>query len=87
MTRIEISLEEYNDLKENISIRDKELHEQEHNILELEKLNIELFSELYDIVHGAAVYDRLFKWDKTTENAKILLEKYESKWKSPEIEF
>ena len=87
MTRIEISLEEYNDLKQNIEIRDKQLHEQEHEVLELEKLNLELYSELYDIVNGAAVFDRVFKWNKTIENAKTLLKKYEDKWKSSGIDF
>ena len=87
MARIEISLEEYNDLKENISIRDKQIHDQEHEIIELEKLNLELFSELYDIVNGAAVFDRVFKWNKTIENAQILLKKYEEKWKSSGIDF
>lgn len=88
MARIEISLDEYNDLKENISIRDNELHKLEHNILELEKINLELYSELYDIVFGAALYDRLIKWEKTIENAKLVLKKYEeSKKEDSTIDF
>lgn len=81
MTRIEISLDEYNELKKSISDKDNEIHKQEHIIIELEKMNLDLYSELYDIVNGAAIFDRLFNWNKTIKDAEMLLKEYKEKYK------
>lgn len=76
MTRIEISLKEYNELKETIKTLEEKNLNGEKALNELSRINSELYNELQEIVEGAAFFDRVFKWNKTIQNAKNIIEKY-----------
>lgn len=77
MARIEISLNEYETLKENIKKLEETNVQLEKAINEISNSNKELFDELQEIVNATAFVDRVFKWKKTIQNAKKILKKYE----------
>jgi len=77
MARIEISLNEYETLKENIKKLEETNVQLEKAMNEISNSNKELFDELQEIVNGTAFVDRVFKWKKTIQNAKKILKKYE----------
>lgn len=77
MARIEISLNEYETLKENIKKLEETNVQLEKAINEISNNNKELFDELQEIVNATAFVDRVFKWKKIIQNAKKLLKKYE----------
>ena len=57
MTRIEISLKEYNELKETIKTLEEKNLIGEKALNELSRINSELYNELQEIVEGAAIFD------------------------------
>lgn len=73
MARIEISLEEYNELKNTIKRLENENGEQLKNIQHLNDLLIVYREELDEIINSSAFFDRVFKWDEVTKNAKKIL--------------
>ena len=77
MARIEISLEEYNELKNTIQKLETEIVDKDKIIEELKTMNDELYAELDDIVIGSTLFERIFQWTILTESAKEILEKYE----------
>jgi hypothetical protein len=79
MARIEISLKEYNELKNTIETLENEKVEKEKVIRELNETIDELFDELDNVVNGSAFFERLFRWKTITQNAQEILEKYETK--------
>ena len=79
MARIEISLEEYNSLKDTISKLEQNNLENEKNIQEMNDVLIDMYDELYDLVNETGFLNRVFAWNKTTQNAREILEKYENK--------
>lgn len=79
MARIEISLKEYNELKNTIKTLENEKVEKEKVILELNETIDELFDELDNVINGSAFFERLFRWKTITQNAQEILEKYETK--------
>ena len=79
MARIEISLEEYNELKDTISKLEQNNLENEKAIQEMNDVLTEMYDELYDLVNETGFLNRVFAWNKTTQNAQEILEKYEKK--------
>jgi hypothetical protein len=79
MARIEISLEEYNGLKDTISKLEQNNLENEKAIQEMNDVLTEMYDELYDLVNETGFLNRVFAWNKTTQNAQEILEKYEKK--------
>ena len=79
MARIEISLEEYNELKDTISKLEQNNVENEKTIQEMNDVLTEMYDELYDLVNETGFLNRVFAWNKTTQNAQEILEKYEKK--------
>ena len=77
MARIEISLDEYNKLKETIKELEDENLKKEKNIFELNQTIDDLFGELDNIVNGTAFFERIFNWSNIIQNAQEILEKYE----------
>lgn len=77
MARIEISLEEYNELKNTIQKLETEIVDKDKIIEELKTMGDELYAELDDIVIGSTLFERIFQWTILTESAKEILEKYE----------
>ena len=79
MARIEISLDEYNELKETIKKLENNVGEQLMAIQELNSQIFILYEELDNIVNNTAFFDRVFKWKETIHNAEEILKKYEEK--------
>lgn len=79
MARIEISLEEYNGLKDTISKLEQNNLENEKAIQEMNDVLTDMYDELYDLVNETGFLNRVFAWNKTTQNAREILEKYEKK--------
>lgn len=79
MARIEISLEEYNELKDTISKLEQNNLENANTIQEMNDVLTEMYDELYDLVNETGFLNRVFAWNKTTQNAQEILEKYEKK--------
>ena len=79
MARIEISLEEYNGLKDTISKLEQDNLENEKTIQEMNDVLTDMYDELYDLVNETGFLNRVFAWKKTTQNAREILEKYEKK--------
>ena len=79
MARIEISLEEYNGLKDTISKLEQNNLENEKTIQEMNDVLTDVYDELYDLVNETGFLNRVFVWNKTTQNARKILEKYEKK--------
>ena len=79
MARIEISLEEYNVLKDTISKLEQNNLENEKAIQEMNDVLTDMYDELYDLVNETGFLNRVFAWNKTTQNAREILEKYEKK--------
>lgn len=75
MARIEISLNEYNNLKNTIEQNNQIILQQSKKINELEEYGNHLHNELNDFINGTAFYDRVFKWDKIIGDLKMALEK------------
>lgn len=73
MARIEISLEEYNELKNTIKRLENENGEQLKNIQHLNDLLNVYREELDEIINSSAFFDRVFKWGEVTKNAKKIL--------------
>ena len=79
MARIEISLKEYNELKDTISKLEQNNLENEKTIQEMNNVLTDMYDELYDLVNETGFLNRVFAWNKTTQNARKILEKYEKK--------
>ena len=79
MARIEISLEEYNGLKDTISKLEQDNLENEKTIQEMNDVLTEMYDELYDLVNETGFLNRVFQWKKTTQDAQEILKKYENK--------
>jgi hypothetical protein len=79
MARIEISLEEYNELKETIKKLENDVGKQLTANQELKSLLSNFYEELDNIVNNTAFFDRVFKWKETIHNAEEILKKYEEK--------
>ena len=77
MARIEISLEEYNGLKNTIQKLETEIVDKDKMIEELKTMGDDLYAELEDIVIESTLFERIFQWTILTESAKEILEKYE----------
>ena len=80
MARIEISLEEYNGLKDTISKLEQNNLEKEKTIQEMNIVLTDMYDELRDLVNKTGFLNRVFAWNKTTQNAQEILEKYEKKY-------
>ena len=76
MARIEISLEEYNELKNTIQKLETEIVDKDKIIEELKTINDDIYAELEDIIDSTFL-ERIFQWTILTESAKEILEKYE----------
>lgn len=79
MARIEISLEEYNELKDTISKLERENIEKEKSVQELNTALTDVYDELDDLVNETGFFNRVFQWKKTTQDAQKILKKYENK--------
>ena len=79
MARIEISLEEYNELKDTITKLERENIEKEKSIQELNTVLTDIYDELDDLVNETGFFNRVFQWKKTTQDAQEILKKYENK--------
>ena len=79
MARIEISLKEYNELKDTISKLEQNNLDNEKAIQDMNDVLTDMYDELYDLVNETGFLNRVFAWNKTTQNAQEILEKYEKK--------
>lgn len=79
MARIEISLEEYNELKDTITKLERENIEKEKSVQELNTVLTDIYDELDDLVNETGFFNRVFQWKKTTKDAQEILKKYENK--------
>lgn len=79
MTRIEINLKEYNELKDSIKTLEKKQMIYDEIIMKHQNDKHELIEELNDLVNETGFFNRVFQWKKITKNAQEILKKYEDK--------
>lgn len=79
MARIEISLDEYNELKDTITKLEQDNNKKEKEIQNLNVILDEIYDEVDVLVNETALFDRIFKWKETIQNLEEILEKYETK--------
>ena len=79
MARIEISLDEYNKLKDTITKLEQDNNKKEKEIQNLNVILDEIYDEVDVLVNETALFDRIFKWKETIQNLEEILEKYETK--------
>lgn len=77
MARIEISLKEYNELKDSIKTLEKKQIICDKIIAKYQNEKQELIEELNDLINETGFLNRVFQWKKTTKNAQEILKKYE----------
>ena len=75
MARIEISLEEYNNFKEQIKEQEKVILKMENKMVKLHEAQEILKQELHELVNHTTFIERLFKWKKIKVETNKLIKK------------
>lgn len=75
MARIEIPFDEYNEMKEEVNNLNKINYENEKQLINLQKNNVELCEALDEIINSTTFIERVFKWKNIRENVTNLLVK------------